>query len=197
MGQYRIILNSFGLQHIKPLFYGVGKPLEVGAGDYNSPALVYDYFPRFDTGSTDTQRMSVLGTPIFSDMILQYRETKLVLDLVLLEVTQKKTIVSTSIVGRDGSVKEFINNADYSINIKGSLFSNMPNVVPEEELKKLKEIVAINDTIRVISPFLDLFDVRNIVVSMSKINQLEGKSNIINFDITCESDLELSILVNE
>ncbi|MEO0075643.1 MAG: DUF6046 domain-containing protein [candidate division WOR-3 bacterium] len=196
--KYQLIINSFGLQFVKPLIYGRGEPLQVGTkANYEETPKTLNYFPRFDTGAKDIQRKSLLGTPVFSDMILKYKDLQLTLDVVLCEVTQKKNIVSTNIVGRDGSVKEFINNADYDINIKGGFYAPMPNLVPIEEIQTLQKLISINDTLEVVSPFLDLFDVHRIVITESKINQQEGKLNTLLFDIKAKSDLELSIIIDE
>ena len=42
-----------------------------------------------------------------------------------MEISNTRNIVKTDIQGRDGSVKEFINNGDYQISIKGILSNDV------------------------------------------------------------------------
>ncbi len=196
MSRYQYILNTFGMRAIKPLFYGNGKPLKKNSTKYpeGQPAEV----EKFDTYPDGIQKMSMLGTPVFSDVVLVSPDGKLIveLDAVLCEVTQKKRIVKTNIVGRNGSVKEYINEDDYVVNLKGVLLSDKPDTVPDQ-LSELNKIALVNDSVAVVSPFLDVFDIHNIVIESLKINQIEGKLNVISFDIASVSDVELSILVND
>ncbi len=196
MSRYQYILNTFGMRAIKPLFYRGGDPLEKHATNYpeGQPADV----EKFDTYPDGIQKMSMLGTPVFSDVVLVSPDGSLMveLDAVLLEVTQKKRIVKTNIVGRNGSVKEYINEDDYVINIKGVLFAEKPDTIPTQ-LEDLNKMARINDSVAAVSPFLDIFNIQNIVIESVKINQTEGKLNVISFDIASVSDVELSILVND
>ncbi len=196
MSRYQYILNTFGMRAVKPLFYGKGKPLKKKTTNY--PEGQTAEVEKFDTYPDDIQKMSMLGTPVFSDVVLVSPDGKLIVeqDAVLCEVTQKKRIVKTNIVGRNGSVKEYINEDDYAVNLKGVLLSDKPDTVPDQ-LSELYKIVSINDSVAVVSPFLDVFDIHNIVIESLKINQIEGKLNVISFDITSVSDVELSILVND
>lgn len=195
MGKYKIILNSFGLQVLKPALYVPGPPLQNTTGKFVQQTTTD--VERFDTGRA-IQRTSMLGTPVFSDMILSYgNDLELQLDVVLIDITAKKNIVETKIVGRAGTVKENISDDDYSINIKGVLYSETPNIVPSDALIKLNKLRRVNDTINVISPFLDLFDIFQLVIKDVKIGQQEGKMNIIPFTISAVSDEYLSIYIED
>ena len=43
----------------------------------------------------------------------------------VIEISNTRNIVKTEIQGRDGTVKEFINNGDYQISIKGILSNDV------------------------------------------------------------------------
>ncbi len=195
MSRYTFIINSFGLRAIKPLVYRPGSPLEVT--NYQFPSVDVPDLEKFDTLPEGIQKTSLFGTPVFSDVVLEYGDLHLELDAVICEVTQRKNIVSAKIVGRNGTVKEYINDDDYSLNIKGILFNTLPDKVPSEQIEMLNNILKINDSIKVVSPYLDLFDIKQIVIQNCKYNQLQGKLNIVNFELIALSDLDLSIIVNE
>lgn len=197
MSRYQYILNTFGMRAIKPLFYRGGDPLEKHAANYpeGQPADV----EKFDTYPDGIQKMSMLGTPVFSDIVLRSPDgrLKIELDAALCEVTQKNVIVTTKIIGRNGSVKEYINSDDYQLKIKGILFENERDVAPMPAIKALDNMGKINDSVAIVSPFLDVFGIRNIVITEIKTDQIEGKLNCVKYEITAMSDMDLSIIVND
>ncbi|MEI8137589.1 MAG: DUF6046 domain-containing protein, partial [Bacteroidota bacterium] len=66
---------------------------------------------------------SYLGTYTFSNLSLTDKSTgnTIVIDTALFNVTQTKNIITTSIQGRNGTVKEYISLGDYNVTIKGVL----------------------------------------------------------------------------
>lgn len=185
MSTLRILLNSYGLNRLKPLQV-LHSPFETQTAQTA---------PRFDTGR-EQLRVSMLGTPIVSDLILSYGEQIFTFDVALIELTGRKNIVETTIQGRDGSVKEFIANADKAINIKAILYSEQPDNYPIELVRSFEELMQVNDTLNCISPVFDIFGITGLVVKDYKIRQTEGQMNIVPVDITAIEDKYLDILVN-
>lgn len=167
--------------------------------------------------SDDPQDYSYLGTPVYSNLqflkvsgtsfdnslnvgaqVNNNSEVMLRIDTVLLDVTRTRNIKKTDIQGRDGSIKEYISNGDYVINVKGAIVSDFPNLYPEQEVKLLSELLSLNKAIPVASKFLDMFGISNLVVDPEwSISERLGSRNEVPFEFNAISDFpddfELSI----
>jgi len=182
----QIILSGFGLTALKGALYrGV-----------------------FDSDESDPQlSTSQLGTPVFSnvDFIsgsyldlegneVNYLEEDggLIFDTVLIGVSMNKNIVKTPIQGRNGTVKEYISDGDFRVNIRGVITSasnDNPDHYPEDEVKKLMEVCRANASIELASFYLnDVFNVQNVVIENYTFPQREGTYNTQLFELECVSD---------
>ena len=110
----------------------------------------------------------------------------------LLSISLAKTIVETATVGKErkGTVKEYICTEDYNINIKGVCINeNDPEIYPAEQVTSLKRMFEINDSLEVIwDPFLDLFEIRNIVLKDIQFDEMAGEQGLQKFTISAVSD---------
>ena len=110
----------------------------------------------------------------------------------LMSISLAKTIVRTPTVGKErkGSVKEYICTEDYQINIKGVCVNESnPEVYPTQQVAALKKMFDLNEALEVISnPFLELFEIRNIVLSDIQWDEMAGEQGLQKFTITAESD---------
>lgn len=112
----------------------------------------------------------------------------------LITVQMSKTIIKTPIQGRDGTVKEYISDGDYHINIKG-VFTESNGVYPEEEVKTLKEICQAKSSIAVVSAWLQQFDITDIVIDNYSFPQKEGFYNTQIFEINAISDAPIELFI--
>ncbi len=150
--------------------------------------------------------VSYLGTPVYAP--LQIKDGSYTLDgkkityqgidlkNVLCNISFGKNIVKTAIVGRNGTVKELISLTDRIINIKGVLVSPN-NEYPEEQVQRLLNICDLQTDIEVVSPFLALFKVYNLVIEDCKFPQREGFRNVQAFELSCVSDSPIEVDINE
>ncbi len=112
----------------------------------------------------------------------------------MVEVNQTRNIVTTTIAGMDGSVKEFINNGDYSITIRGFFSSNDADVYPTNDVKVLTEYLKAPISLKITNLFLNnFFGVTEIVPVSYSFHQQEGIRNVQYFTIECLSDLPYEI----
>jgi hypothetical protein len=118
-----------------------------------------------------------------------------------MEVTQTRNIVTTSVQGRNGTVKEYISDGDYQISINGVISSKYNNVAPfESDISYINSVFAMlraNVSIPVASNFLDMFQINSMVVMDYKLNQIEGARNTIGFSMNCLSDTPFEIKYTE
>ena len=185
--QPKQLLGAFGLQHLKSKFYGFsvddnGSNKEVvGVSDFGTAIFSnIDFLPGSYT-NLEGQKIEFAG---------------LTVNTVLFSVNQSKNIVKTEIQGRNGTVKEYISDGDYDITIQGLLVSKEHDIYPEDEVKKLVEILKVQRSLEVACPYLnDRFDITDIVVETYSLPQKEGFENTQMFEINAVSDepIELSI----
>lgn len=121
----------------------------------------------------------------------------LVLETVLLTVSQSKNIVKTAIQGRNGTIKEYIGEGDYQINILGSIVSPEALVYPREEVDLLIRYCKINREFGVICDFLSLFGIENIVIENYTVSEKLGSRNEVPFEIVAISDLPIEFELND
>lgn len=137
------------------------------------------------------------GMPMWDNLILDTEDKKLRADMVLINVGMSKNIIKTAIQGMNGTVKEYISDGDYTINIKGALISDIKsNNYPEDEVLTLIEICKKQESIRVESGFLNRFDIDDIVIENYKLEAGEATRNIQFFDINAISDTPEELIFN-
>ncbi len=158
--------------------------------------------------------VSQLGTPVYSN--LEFLKTSgtsadnsqavgeqrgnsqvlLRIDTVLMVVTQTKEIIRTAIQGRNGTVKEYISDGDFYINIQGAIMSNYPLVYPKEDVELFIEIMGLKKAIPIASMFLDMFSIQNMVVENYSIAEKLGSRNEVPFQINALSDYPIEFKLN-
>jgi hypothetical protein len=153
-----------------------------------------------NSGADDVPVISLLDTAVWCDVILadekDVPDLKVQLMTVLVTVTQKKYIVTTNITGRRGSIKEYISDGDFEINMKGALVTAFPDVYPREEFQTLFELLKKPLSIKVASPFLQQFGIYDIAITDYSFPQQEGYQNMQLFDINALSDLPIELIDN-
>ena len=155
-------------------------------------------FERQSTEFEPDNGKSYLGTPVYSYIEFpEGRYETLEGDLVsfdgcrindiLLEVSQSKNIITTSIQGRNGTIKEYISDADFEIMVTGRIV-NESNAIPEVALNAIKEICLVPDSVNINCPFLQYFDITAGVIKDYSFKEVEGSRNTIDFTMTIISD---------
>lgn len=171
------ILNQSGLQKASP-------------PQFESPA---DWTP------DDPIKNSVLGTPIWSNLkfpkgnyqtldgeIIAFEGIEI--DSVIMTVSQSKNVITTAVQGRNGTVKEYIADGDFVIQISGALCGPQMDVYPEAEFANLLEILRAPVSVKVESEFLSFFGISEIVVTNFETPQTQGFRNMQYFTIGALSD---------
>jgi hypothetical protein len=188
-------IRALGLAGLRVLVYNpVGETLSAGEKNYEIEA---SQTARMDTGGSNALT-SIFGTPVFSNVILETPDQSLSVNLecVLITVNRPKNIVKTPVQGRDGTIKEFISNGDFMINLKGTI-AGTGNVFPFEQTSLLNSIVSRNTAMHVVSEFIRLFGVTSVVIESANFSQKQGFQNIVLYDINMTSDEEYQWIIDE
>jgi hypothetical protein len=135
---------------------------------------------------------SQFGTPVFSNMILD----SLVVNEVILNISNRKNLVMTDIAGRNGTVKEYINRGDYQISARGLLVADFGNFYPERQVKNFRRICELESEVIIASAFLNHFNITTVVITHSWIGENEGIRNAVPFSLEMVSETPIQIKLN-
>ena len=115
-------------------------------------------------------------------------------------VSRERRIVSTALTGRDGTVKEYINEGDWAVNIVVGVQAVRDGVIadeyPSDELRKLRQLLDVKAAIEVHSEFLSIFDITKIVIRNYAATQMT-EANYQAVSISAVSDEDYEIYSNE
>lgn len=115
-------------------------------------------------------------------------------------ISKRKNIVTTQLVGMDGTVKEYINDGDYGINlivgvqaIKGG---KIVDEYPSDGITQLRKFFDVKEAIYVHSEFLELFDISKVVVQDFSVTQATH-SNYQPIELSLLSDGDYNVYSTE
>jgi hypothetical protein len=213
INQGELILKSFGLNALKAKIYTGGlndtfKPTEektytsnafsnqatqeensriegrdaIYNGDFGLPVLDI-----LVLGGVKYETMNVLGA------VTNITLPTVTLGIALLEVNQTKNIVTTSVQGRNGTIKEYISDGDFMINIKGILASNAQDTYPVDLFNALLKYCTAPVSFPASSLYLNRFGITDLVIQDYSFPQVEGMRNIQPFEIKCLSETPFEI----
>lgn len=107
----------------------------------------------------------------------------------LINISGKKNIVETSLVGQRGTVKELINIEDYEIMIRGIVVDDQ-NSFPDEFIMKLQELYEKNESVALKCALTDIFlqEDDSVVIRSIRFPEMRGVEHAQAFEIECMSD---------
>lgn len=115
-------------------------------------------------------------------------------------VSRERRIVSTALTGRDGTVKEYINEGDWSVNlvvgVQPTENGEILDEYPSDALRELRRLLDVKAAIEVQSEFLAVFDITKIVIKSYSATQMT-EANYQALSISAVSDEDYEIFSNE
>ncbi len=137
------------------------------------------------------------GRYVYCELSMKTEEgLEMVFPLAVVSLQRSKQIISTQLVGGDGSIHEFISNGDYEINIYLELMSDGQDLYPEDKMRDFKALAESNKSITVYSKFFELFDIDRIIIKSYSLSQ-ETHSNIQAVSLTAVSDNEYNVFTTD
>jgi hypothetical protein len=138
-----------------------------------------------------------LGKPTLTSLALQLGSVKVTLSECVITVSQERNIVTTVLQGRDGTVKEYISDGDYSIEVSAAIlpdgdnsdggFMRVEDRYPLSELGDFLALLKEKEALEAQSDFLTLFGISSVVVKSYSVAQ-ETHSNRQAFTLSLVSD---------
>ncbi len=145
----------------------------------------------------ESSATSVFGTPIFETLRIKLPNSNEFLDFEdapLMNINMSKNIVLSRVQKRKGTVKEYINDGDYIIQIKGLLVNHDSEDLPFDKINALNNVALIDEALEVESKLLNILGIHNIVI-----NRIEFRpspmTNVQPYVISCMSDQPIELLL--
>lgn len=142
------------------------------------------------------------GVPTLTSLAFRYKGKTIELLECIITINQEKNIITTPMQGRDGTIKEYISDGDYSITVDAAVCSydqqnwETSKAYPVEQIKELVEFLKIKDGLELQSDFLTLFDIKSVVVKSYGMLQ-ETHSNRQSFQLQLLSDTPYEIKIKQ
>lgn len=142
-----------------------------------------------------------LGRTVLTDLLIEMPDKEIgtiLLNNAVVSVSKQKEIVKTVLVGRKGgTIKEYITDGDYQVNIALGLVAvdedgKQIDQYPEQAVGLLRRALEVDAALTVSSLFLDLFEINKIVVTGFSAKQMTY-SNQQTIEITAISDSDYVI----
>ncbi len=110
--------------------------------------------------------------------------------------SREHRIVSTALVGRYGTVKEYINAGDWSVNIVLGLQHTDGGVIADEwpgtEVRQVRKLLEAKEALRVHSEFLDALNIGRLVIRSYSARQMtEANYQVIEISAVSDEDYEI------
>ena len=186
----KLIAQTTAIAYGKALMYRdvLAPAIKTGSADY---CLSLDNnFPENSTAGPAVKRNNII-LKSFDDLIA------IELIAVDCDVIPTNTIVETAVVGRAGTVKEFISAQDHKVNIKGIIISDSNDSFPLVEQIAFKKILETERRMQVESVYLNLWGITKLVYKSGSFKPSKKYVNAFEFKLQCVSDQDFSLYVEE
>lgn len=143
-----------------------------------------------------------LGRTALTDLTVNVPgEGVLLINDAAMNVSLQKEIVRTALVGRSGTIKEYVTDGDYQISISVGVAAvddegRITDQYPERAVAQLREILERPEALEVGSRFLDLWGITHMVVTGFSARQMTHSNRQV-IEITAVSDTEYVIESND
>lgn len=118
----------------------------------------------------------------------------LFIDGVIIDLTQKNSIIETEVVDFKAPINEYIGGGGHLITIRGFVATKHPNLYPATDVRILNSYAKAPVPLKITSVFLnDILGINEIVVKESNLFQQQGLRNVQYFQWSCVSDFSYMI----
>lgn len=116
----------------------------------------------------------------------------------VIKVEQSKSIVTTKLVNRSGTVKEYVQMGDYVIKINGHLIGEQGKFPYDDLNNILIPLLERAENLKMASKYTEAFGINEVVLTESVLDQNQMKLfNVMPFELKFVSDSSYEFLVEE
>ncbi|CAB4218202.1 hypothetical protein UFOVP1596_7 [uncultured Caudovirales phage] len=201
-----LIIENFGLQSLKGAILKKTIALQnelLQKPQGNKTGYSFDQPELPD--EKNTEAVGFTGTPVFSNLKIlgdtyeaggvKYRFPDILINICLLSVHSEKLIIETPVQGRDIPVYEYISGGADQVTIQGTFTGPQNDIYPKFEMRDLNIALKCPKALRVVSWYLQLLDIHNIVIRNKDIGQEEGAQSYQKFQFMGSSDLPTDLKI--
>jgi len=150
-------------------------------------------------------KYGALGFPIYSNLVIKadtYQNNagitigsfkEICLDAVLMEIGHENNIITTDIQGRANTIIEYIGSRSPNIHITGIIPAVTPGVYPTDTVSNLMIALNSNRSLQVVSWYLAMVKIYNIVIKGDSIKQEEGSQEYQRFEFDAIADFPVEL----
>lgn len=136
------------------------------------------------------------GVPLWLPLLLQHDEIgELLLENAIIDLTRSKNIITTPIIGYDGTVKEYISNGDWNISVRG-IIAQKRYGYPKEQYKQLLKFMQLNKPLKVANQWLNDAEIYSIAITDFKL-PYNPHINCIIYEFNALSDKPVELKIND
>lgn len=138
------------------------------------------------------------GLPIYMPVILEKTkpsEEDVILESGVVDFARTRNIVTTVVQGRDSSIKEFINNGDWSISVSG-IICKKGFGYPKDEVVALNQFLEKKQTLSIVHEVLNALGIFEIVVTDYSFPKT-AYINCQQYNFNCLSDTSKPTLLED
>lgn len=112
----------------------------------------------------------------------------------VIEAIRPKKIVSTDVVGKDGTIDELMGLQDFELSIKGLIINYDSNDYPEDEVRALQELCELKSTqLPCEGTFLTMLGIRYLNITRFSFPASVGYGNLQKFEIEAKSKIKFTL----
>ena len=152
---------------------------------------------------------NLLGLEVFMPITLTYKDpqnkdtnkaSKIAYQLenTVISVNLRKTIVETSLVNRQGTVKEIISIDAWEIDVRGVIV-NDANDYPDSEVQKLRNLVMVNTSLEIenVLTAILLSGDEKVIIKDFNLPDMKGIQNAQAFEMKLSSDTDFELILDK
>ena len=143
------------------------------------------------------------GKQWLTSLALKYDGKEFIFNECIITLNMEKNIVTTTLQGRNGTIKEYISDGDYNISVDAGISTytldykeDFDIAYPIDAVAELKKFLSIPEALEVQSDFLEIFGIKSAVVKSFGLQQ-ETHSNRQSINIQMLSDEPYEIKLKE
>lgn len=193
----------------------VGNGFKVPTNKNEAALIAYSAIP--EVTITPANVVSYLNTPIIQPIVFKAGNYEILNNgeaairnitndymlpaSVICEFSRSKIIAESNINGSFSSVKEQWGFTDWSIEMKGLIFTEGSNqgrnadIFPEDHITQLLEWDEICDSVEITGLMFGLLKIKRIVIKKIMINDIKGYPNVKSFQASCSSDESFELII--